>query len=206
MWKDGHFVSARNSCTHKVDEKVCCQNSQIVFIRHSLTDAVKCECSNASLQFVLVKQMHNAQLHNCQKKCMTAFEQTRLPFWTGSSTEIIAVWFLSHTYKPRSHHILLHSQWILNSFQVFPACPGMWWHSPPTAPHLASRKQDFAAIQYMFRLFQNDVNWPKWNSQHVRNITDSDSSLFVNEFLHSIHFFIRCAHWWDILSILHLHH
>jgi hypothetical protein len=114
----------------------------------------------------------------------------------GSATEIITVWFLSHTYKARSHHIWLNSQWILNSFQVFPAHPGMWWYNSPTAPHLASRKQDFAAIQYMFRLFQNDVNWPKWNSQHVRNITDSDSSLFVNEFLHSTHFFICYAHWW----------
>lgn len=114
----------------------------------------------------------------------------------GSSTEMITVWFLSHTYKSRSHHIWLHSQWILNSFQVFSACPGMWWHNSPTAPHLASRKQDFATIQYIFRLFQNDVNWPKWNSQHVRNITDRDSSPFVNDLLHSILFFIRCAHWW----------
>jgi len=128
----------------------------------------------------------------------------------GSSTAIITVWFLSHTYKSRSHHIWLHSQWILNSFQVFPARPGMCWHNFPTAPHLASRKQDFAAIQYMFRLFQNDVNWPKWNSQHVRNITDSDSSLFVNEFLHSIHFFIRCAQWWTFwpfrIFIIKSHH
>lgn len=68
MWKESHFVSARNSFTHKVDEKVCCQNLQVVFITHSLTDAVKCECSNVSLQFVLVKQMHNAQQHNCKKK------------------------------------------------------------------------------------------------------------------------------------------
>lgn len=86
--KDGHFVSSRYSCTHKVDEKVCCQNLQVVFITHSLTDAVKRECSNASLQYVHLKQMQNTQLHNCKKKmhdcirvnsfCLFGHEDNRL--------------------------------------------------------------------------------------------------------------------------------
>jgi hypothetical protein len=69
--KDGHFVSARKSCTHKVDEKVCCQNLQVIFITHSLIDAVKHACSNTSLEYVLLKQMQNTQLHNCNKKKLT---------------------------------------------------------------------------------------------------------------------------------------
>jgi hypothetical protein len=64
MWKDGHFVSASNLGTHTVDEKVCFQIAQVVFITHSLTDAVKCECSNESLQLVLVKR--NAQCTTAQ--------------------------------------------------------------------------------------------------------------------------------------------
>jgi hypothetical protein len=47
---------------------------QVIFTTHSLTEAVKCECSNASLQFAHVKQIHNVQLHDCKKKNATAFE------------------------------------------------------------------------------------------------------------------------------------
>ena len=46
-----------------------------------------------------------------------------------------------------------------------------------------------------FRLsvFQNPLSWPKWNSHHIRNLIDSDSSVFGETFLHSFHIFIHFA-------------
>lgn len=41
---------------------------QVVFTIYSLTDAVKCQCSNVGLQFDPIKQIHNAQFHDCKKK------------------------------------------------------------------------------------------------------------------------------------------
>jgi hypothetical protein len=48
----------------------------------------------------------------------------------------------------------------------------------------------------MFRLsFKMPLNWPKWNSQHVSNLTDHESSVFVDQFLHSLHIYICFSHW-----------
>jgi hypothetical protein len=119
----------------------------------------------------------------------------------GSYNEITTVWFLSHIYKPKSHQIWLYSQWILNSFQVSPACPGMCLTLFSYCSSLSKQETSFSAIQYMLKHFHNYVNWSKWYSQHVNNITDSDSSLFVNKFLHSNHFFICFAHWWTFWAV-----
>lgn len=59
----------------------------------------------------------------------------------------------------------------------------------PEIPIFQSTKFQF----FKFFVSQNPLNWPKWSSHHTRNFTDSDSSVFVKKFLHSIHIFIHFA-------------
>jgi len=49
------------------------------------------------------------------------------------------------------------------------------------------------------------LNWPKWYSQHVSNVKNSDSSICKGKFPHSTHVSIRFAHQWtsEVFNIFH---
>jgi hypothetical protein len=62
--------------------------------------------------------------------CMfLTFDQTCLAFtgvdMMGSSTETNATWFLGHTHKPISYHLLSSSKGILRLFQALLEVPGI---------------------------------------------------------------------------------
>ena len=66
---------------------------------------------------------------------------------------------------------------------------------------LSSWGTNLVAIWCIFRLsFKIFLNWPIWNSQHIRNFADKVYSVFKDTFLHMIHAFICCACWWMSLA------
>jgi hypothetical protein len=87
-------------------------------------DTVRCQCGNVGLQFVLLEQIPNAQLLECQKKwaCSSHLSEFVLPFLAvvmiGPSTETTIAWFLGCTYKTMSHYLWFSSKGILGFFQA----------------------------------------------------------------------------------------
>jgi hypothetical protein len=77
------------------------------------TDAVTCQCTDGGIQYILVEQIHNAQLQKCLKKntehALRILSKLVLPFlgveMTDSSTETHIAWFLLRTCKPTPQNL-----------------------------------------------------------------------------------------------------
>jgi hypothetical protein len=61
---------------------------------------------------------------------------------------------------------------------------------------LSTHDTNLLAVMHVQTSCQNALNWHKENFQHVSNLTDSNSAISKNKFLHSIHIFIWLACWW----------
>jgi hypothetical protein len=159
------------------------------FTTHFPTDAVTFQCNNASLQFALAEQIRKKRPCECQKGSELALHiwanlfclsGTRT-WWVGSTTETVA-WFLHHTHQPTSPIII--SEWNFRSLSSTA-------HVDRTFPLLTYQTGHIWSVNPMhFQIiFHNALNWPKWYSKHVNNVTNNTSSIFKEKLLHSLFFF-----------------
>ena len=61
---------------------------------------------------------------------------------------------------------------------------------------LSLQSTDIVTVQLIQFVLQNALNWPRWNSQHISNLTDGHSSVFEDMLLYLVHIFIRCRSRW----------
>ena len=142
---------------------------------------------------VTKKHTQNERLFTfgCRWTCLDTLPSTPLSGtgMTGACTET-AAWFLGCTCKFTSHR----PQLPLN---------GIWHLSKPLLMFLSFADtillllltqqvwHKFGSNQVHVQVaFKNDLNWTKWNSQNIMNFKDSNSSVFEDQFFHTISIFI----------------
>lgn len=73
----------------------------------------------------------------------------------------------------RSRHLL-----------TLPSCSSLRWG------------MNLSAVGHMFKLYVRILGINKWKSWHMMNLMGSDSSVFVDKFLLSVHIFVCLGSWW----------
>jgi hypothetical protein len=124
MWNDSQAALSQKFTHRQSDVSMCVVTAWKpfpcipLFVAHFPAKAVRCQCSNAGLQFILVQQTRTARslsvvtrnmslLFTFAGICLAFFSDVEM---TRSSNETTAAWFLGNTCESASHHLWLSSK------------------------------------------------------------------------------------------------